>query len=792
MKKSNAALRARPAEVLAEKVSAPELDANGARDAATVAEEVAAARSRALLEFSAEAIHSLGAQPLMTAQALLQHGSTFGRWQTPKRWIPLAQPSLLDIDLRGRVLSFLPEDQQAMVRSDDEAVEAVRRAAEASGASVLDGFESPVRRLVTASVQSLTRYLVICRMGPAGIGKKAKGRSLDPSTLSKAGYQQLPQLMAIGLSKRLNALGPSEGVSDAEAFFRHVASEDLDRFTSDERKRLEVELKRMQVLAERGCWVDVPLLGGGASDVTSVAGPVEKPKPQQKPDPHLPLPDDYVAEMGRYSLWLIRDLAPSLLEVVGEIRSIWLSTDDLSVGPGRIAQRRDDAVRKLLAAHAWHDGEGRTISAPPFKIRLSQTGKNSRAKKRAGGVPTTQAADGPVGWHPRMLVDVVFLLKLVQMAHFFVIGLSMGARKSELVTLERDCLQQSPNGMPYADGRTWKLVDRHDGEARDWVLPDVAMQAIEQQVRLVTLVDDIGPTAPRRDVANPTTAPVHLWAEIGGGKANRTKPMLHTQTALRAYAKALGMSPEPGGQSLRVHRFRKSIARLAALALTQAPKVLKDVFGHKNIEMTLYYILTDKDLQVDVERVARELRVMRAKEAVEAMVAAEAAQAPANGGFGGPAAASVSKAIHVHRDRLHRRGEEWGADSAVELAEILTLQGKAWHLARPGVICTKFPGTEVGPCNKSKGEPEPARCQSHCSHRFEEPFLRDDVDGSIRDAAAAYQEAAERGDDLVQALWAAQVRLHIGRFDDLRAKWMQDPVVRSIVDVGAKAEELAA
>lgn len=793
MNNRNAGLRESGTDASTDGRSASRLRASvdRARDAAAVAEEVETTRSQALLATCAEAIQSLEARPLMPVQAMLQHGSTFGRWQTPRRWIPLAQPSLLDIDLRARVLNFLPEGQQALVRSDDEAFAAVQHAAKGSGASVLDCFESPVRRLVTASVLSLTRCLVICRMGPAGIGKKAKGRALDPSTLSRTAYHQLPQLMAIGLSKRLSALGPNEGISDAETFFRHIAAGDLDRFPPGERLRLEVELKRMQVLAERGCWVDVPLLGGDASDVTSVAGPVEKPQPQQKPDPHLPLPDDYVAEMGRYSLWLIRDLAPLLLTAVAEIRSIWLSTDEPSVGPGRIAQRRDDAVRKLLAAHAWHNREGRPISAPPFNIRLSRTGKNSRAKKRGEGGATTWKTEGSAGWQPRMIVDVVHLLKLVQMAHFFVVGLSMGARKSELLTLERDCLQQSANGMPYADGRTWKLVDRHDGEARDWVLPDVAMQAIEQQVRLVTLLDDIGPIAPRRDVDYSATAPVHLWAEVGGGKANRTKPMLHTQNALRAYAQALGMSTKPGGQSLRVHRFRKSIARLAALALTQAPKVLKDVFGHKNIEMTLYYILTDKDLQVDVERVARELRVMRAKEAVAAMVAAEA-QALPNGGFGGPAAASVSKAIHVHRDRLHRRGEEWGADSAMELAEILTLQGKAWHLARPGVVCTKFPGTEAGPCNKSKGEPESARCQSHCSHRFEEPFLRDDVDGSIRDAVAAYQAAAEREDELVQALWAGQVRLHVGRFDDLRGKWMQDPVVRLIVNAGADAEEAKA
>lgn len=778
-------------------VDEPELSretyTQGALDGSAAKQEVSSSRNRALLSASAEAVQSLGAQPLLAVQAMLQHGLTFGRWQTPRKWCPLTQPSLLDIDLRARIVSFLPEAQLAMVKSDDEALAAVRQAAEGANVNLLDSFATPTHRLVTAAVLTLMRFLIICRMGPAGIGKKAKGRSLDPSTLARLAYHQLPQLLAIGLSKRLSAAVSNDGNSESERFFSHIAYADLDGLSSGERTRLMAELKRMRVLEERGYWRDVPSDGDNASGVTGVAGPADMPQPQAKVDPHLPLPDEYVAEMGRHSLWLIRDLAPSLLAVTDDIRAIWLGSNDTSVGPGRIAQRRDDAVRKLLATHVWLDSEGRPIEKFPFNIRLSQTGKNSRAKRRAvDGVESS-----PIGevqdWRPRMLVDVIFLLKLVQMAHLFVVGLSMGARKSELVTLERNCLQRASNGMPYADGRTWKLVDRHDGALRDWVLPDLAMQAIEQQVRLVTLLDDIGPVAPRRDSDVAVPDAVHLWAEIGGGQSDRTKAMTHTQWALSSYAKALGMSTKPGGQSLRVHRFRKTIARLAALALTQAPKVLKDVFGHKNIEMTLYYILADKDLQVDVERVARELRVMKAKETVEAMVATEDQQALPVRAFGGPAAASVGKAIQVHRSRLHRRGEEWGAGSAMELAEIMTLQGKAWHLVRPGIICTKFPGTESGPCNKSKGEPEPARCQSHCKHRLEEAFLRADVDGSIRDAVVAYKDAGERGDDLVQALWVEQVRVHIGRFADLRAKWMQDPLVRSLVKSPAEdAEETAA
>jgi hypothetical protein len=208
------------------------------------------------------------------------------------------------------------------------------------------------------------------------------------------------------------------------------------------------------------------------------------------------------------------------------------------------------------------------------------------------------------------------------------------------------------------------------------------------------------------------------------------------------------------------------------------------VFGHKSIEMTLYYIMADKELRAEVEKVGRELRVMRSKEVIEKMVADEdaALSGLSLGGYGGPAALMVRRSIDTHKERLHRHGAEWGAANAQELAEILTLQGKAWEYVRPGVMCTKFPGTESGPCNKSKGHPEPARCQTHCNHRLEEAFLREDVDGSIKDALASYEQAGAAGEELVQALWAGQIRAHIVRFQDLREKWMAVPEVRELVE----------
>ncbi|WP_230753507.1 hypothetical protein, partial [Ralstonia solanacearum] len=137
-------------------------------------------------------------------------------------------------------------------------------------------------------------------------------------------------------------------------------------------------------------------------------------------------------------------------------------------------------------------------------------------------------------------------------------------------------------------------------------------------------------------------------------------------------------------------------------------------------------------------------------------------------------------AIESHRQRIHRRGEDWGAESAIELAELLTLQGKAWEQVRHGVLCTKFPG-EAGPCNKSKGRPEPSKCQSSCTHRLDEAFLREDIDGAIHDSVAAYEKAIADEESLTAAHWAGQIRTHVPRFRDLQEKWMAHPTVSALM-----------
>lgn len=714
----------------------------------------AAARAQAMSRINSEELLTLNRTALASVQSVLGHGSDVGRWITPRRWCPLLGKSRLDIDLRLRILDLMP-DQTARTK-------------------VTNGYGE---HLLEYAVLTLTRYLIVVRMGPAGTTRKKISQSLDPSYISDLAYYRAATVFAFALAKWLNR--PGDVFTSKEGFLRIVDELDFAILSENGQGVVLLEVRRMHILFDRGWWIDVPGTRSGQAKITDVTGDAVPTPRKRKPNPHLPLPDAYISEMGIKSVWLIESLAPNLLQLAERIYDIWIKTDD-GANIQTVQIRRRHRIAQLLASWEWKDAEGKIIREPPFPLRLSRWGKNNSEEKSNARLMDMQ-------WPPRSFIDVTGLLGNVQLAHLFVVSLSTGGRRSETMDLRRDCVEYARDGLPYANGRTFKLVRRHDGELRDWVLPDLAVIALKQQVQLVQVVEKIGPQKPRRVAAQmsiETDMPDHLWVQVSGGRqSDRTQPLLNLEKAMQSFAKALCMDPKPKNQFLRPHRFRKTVARLAALALSQAPKVLMDVFGHKSIEMTLYYILCDKDLQADIEQVSRELRVMRAQDAVSAIVEAEEAGTKdvELGGYGGPAALMVQRAVRSQKQRLYRTGESWGANSVKELAEILTLQGKAWEVVRHGVICTKLPGTEAGPCNKSRGRPEPSKCQTDCAHRLEEAFLRKDVDASIASCVDEFIVAANEKDDLMQALWAGQIRAHIQRFSDLSVKWSTNPIVVQIL-----------
>lgn len=726
-------------------------------DEPVAAQEIESTRARVLLNSGPDDVCHGDRSALSAMQALLGHGA-FGTWTTPRRWCTTATDSKLNVDLRSRIVARIKDDSVRLRVENDEN-----------------------RYLLDRAVELLTRYLLVLRIGPAGSGRKGAAAPLDPSTIADLAYHMGSSLFIVALERWITS---GESIPPDKGFLSIVRAEDYDTWTASQREAAYREARRMHVLNFRGWWHDLPGIGSDVGATTPVKGDRATPAPERKRDSHLPLPDDYVSEMGKRSLWLIETLAPPLLEIAAQIERIWVETDDGGL-PASVSTRRRARVARLLAAWEWKDASGIPIHGPPFPLRLSRSGHKATL---------TKGASDTVQWPPATLAGVLGLLSNVQLAHLFVVSLSTGGRKSETLDLRRGCIEYARDGRPYASGRTFKLVQRHEGEMREWVLPDLAVAALEQQVRLVRAAEVLGTQKPSRKAA-PAPVGDHLWAQVSSGaQSDRTQPLRHLDKAMRAYAKAIGMDEKPSGQYIRPHRFRKTVARLAALALTQAPKILMDVFGHKSIEMTLYYILADESLQAEIEQVGRELRVMRASEAVSAIVAAEEAGIGNLdlGSYGGPAALMVKRAVQVQRERVHRRGEQWGAANVRELAEILTLQGKAWEVVRQGVLCTKFPGSESGPCNRSKGRPEPSHCQTGCQHRLEEAFMREDVDESIASVVQEFETSVDAGDELMQAMWAGQIRAHIGRFEDLRLKWMANPFVQRALAANDETDEVAA
>lgn len=736
-------------------------------------EALTVTRFEALAHTPVDSLKTLDKSGVLVLQSILRHGADYGIWETPIQWHPLGALSVLRIDLRQRIISSLKPTYQSIVKEAEarhktDSVSAEKFVAPSIELQILD-----------EAVLAACRYLLLLRMGPSTM-QAGITRPLKPSNIAGIAYMSLSRLLALGVSRRLDLIESNRG---AVGFFKHIQISDIDALSDGKssRKQLRIELERIHRLAEKGFWEDTPAIESVAP-VSKVKGePKAKVGPAGADEPHQPLPDDYVAEMGRKSLWLVKDLAPNLFAVGQEICQIWSRTDSLAKTADTVRQYRIRQVKAYLNTYIWRDSQGAIIEEPPFPIRLMGF------KDNENDVPDSETDDAEIGleidWPPQRFANVMGLMHNVQLAHLFIVSLSTGARKSETLDLKRDCIRYAPDGLPYASGRTFKLVQHYEGEQREWVLPDLAVDALEQQVRLVQLIEAIGPMKPTRvrNTGKAIKPSNHLWCTASKGKRN--SPLRHINPALLVFAQSLGMDTAPGGQNLRPHRLRKTLARLVALALTQAPKILKDVFGHKSIEMTLYYILTNEDLRVEIEEVARELRVMRAKEIIEKMVEAEGLEgaAPALGGFGGQAALMMERAIATEKQRLHRQSREWGADSAMDLANLLTLSGQAWEYVRPGIICTKLPATEFGPCRINKGRPEPSKCQSHCRHRLEEDFLRDDVDGAIRDSVEAYDACAATSDEMTQALWAGQVRAHLTRFEDLKMKWLIHPTVQKII-----------
>lgn len=767
-------------------------------------------RLRAASQVQTHEIQSVDVDTLGRLKALAGHGDRLLVWSTPEEWLVHGsrRDAIMSVDLQKEALSTLTADERATV--DMKPV---------SGAVAFLAERLTPAQLVDATALQAVRYLLLMRLGPSARTGRMSGKvALKAGLIAITASGAIRRMVAIVIRKRLDLLARGLLSLDDTRHFALIQPSDLATLPKTFARDCATELRRMDQLCGRGLWLDAPM---PERDQTSTVDPAQPPKeaePERKPDPHLPLPDDYVAQMGRRSLWIIEHLGPFLLDVGEELLTEWRRS--AHVGKCSKGERKKILLRVLAARHAGDPADSASTSLrcpePPFTIRLSTHGETAgRRFKHAAAANALDDGDEDESlesfkWPPYNLAHFTGLCSVLQGAHFFVASMAMAARQSESMDLRRDCVVYGKDGQWRAVGRTFKLVQALEGEFRDWELPEAAARAIEQQARLASMLEQMPWSQNLSALLDPKFVAFkgeHLWCRIGTGLTNPREVPRDANKFLRKYARMLDMETEPGGQPLRTHRFRKTIARLAALAIDEAPLMLKHLFGHKDIEMTLHYILADKALAAEIEQIIKELHMMRAKAPVEAFVArlasSEARKHGADeldvdyGGYGGKAVDRLADTVERYRDqavasgRMRNSSEDFGADHIDDVVRILTGDGTYFNLVRPGVFCTKRLG-EWGPCSRKKGQADRSNCQETCDHRLEEPWLRADADGCVGDALAGYERASADGEVLLQSFWADQVRRNVVRFEDLRAKWMQHAVIAQIMAAGEPAAAVAA
>lgn len=505
----------------------------------------------------------------------------------------------------------------------------------------------------------------------------------------------------------------------------------------------------------RGILADFPVSLDGAADRAREAErswkgvklPVPPTKGEQRR--YQPFPDAFVSELLGRALWLQRNLADQVI-------TCWARyLERVGRGEGSPAE----AYEAVLGETTWRNADGEHVTGLPFDV--VQDGIPSRA------------------WPPRDPDGLQWWVEIIQGLNIHVVAFCTGARRCEIDSATDDSVRCGEDGKADYVALTYKLVPETGGELRDWPLHPAGVTAMGLQARLASIVRPSGSG--------------HLWFRLQQGDhfgkpaANLTICAIRTverlglvEAAKSEEGKRLAQQAKRAGEPFRqenahLHRWRATVARVVALTTVGAPQILLDLFGHRDINMTLGYMLSDRRLVDDARRLAAERTEAMATTAIQDVI---------DGTSSGRATDRLRSAIEIHERRQETGDDGTGKDVAVPeamrhgrasygqsnasaMARVFTLNGKHWRYVRPGVICTKLPG-QFGPCTQGWGEPDAGSCQTSCAYRLETAAARAQCRITLDFLLAEHEAAKSRAQSMVVANLEEQIRENLRRWDDVR------------------------
>lgn len=689
-----------------------------------LADLVEASYLACLQRFEPADVQNLGRDELLGAQTLLGHGPKWGYWQTPATLAPgLVKPSHRKIDLAARLRDFL----------------------------VKEGVTNASEALIEEGVCMLTRIGILLRLVPAGTSIWTASRALKPASILLHLYNNIPRITARALRRKL------ERGEEASGVFCCLTDADKHEFNATNKTR--IELVRLYTLAARGQWHDVPP-PLEATQTTDPSCAPNVPPSKNKTIPFSPLPDAWLEEIGPRVLWVIQELGPHLLHLLEALPES-MSKLNWSLSSASIGKHLQLLIAAHLAKYPWLDRDGHPLT-PPFAM----TTANGKC-----GADTLE-------WPPRTYEHIVNQSVTLQTSHLFISLLACAGRIGEVATLTRHCVTIQRDGEGYLNRHSYKLSANFLGDELQSPSPEILQTCMGQQARLAAAFDRLPRSLDAGQMPEMARYGEKLWVSIGTAGKCGEKAEVVFNSALMNLAVRLDVNPKPGGKRVHAHRFRKTIGRLAGVALFNSPLVLKRLFGHKSIEMTLHYILCVPGIREEAETVLRELRIMHCAEALEEIhhAVANNLPLPANGGAG---AARLVAAVEKQEAHLREQGRVWTEGSAYELACLLTGQGKGWRLINANIVCSKD-WVCSKPHRHKELELDKPKCDPGCENRVVLARRRRDIEESIEQYLDIARRAQADGQLLVMAHSMENLREVLGYYADLREEYLAMPDVQAM------------
>jgi len=306
-------------------------------------------------------------------------------------------------------------------------------------------------------------------------------------------------------------------------------------------------------------------------------------------------------------------------------------------------------------------------------------------------------------------------------------------------------------------------MDGVGGAEKEVPIPTAVQFAARQQERLARYSKSIG-----------LVDGDHLWVSTTNLPGTALTDANHL---LKVFVRTFQLDDLLDGSSIHMHRFRKSLARVCALALVHAPKVLMDVFGHRDEQMTVIrYILSDVNLLSDVQETVRELVVLKGVDAVKRVDQLQ-----------GAAAGRLRERIHQHAKRLGSRALE--PKNLMEFVRAMTEDGGGWAVVGPGIVCTNF--TRGGLCNRGQGAANPDYCHPKCDNQLVFPDYEPDgsnVASAVTNAIRSIEFMLERleeadavGESMLVAQFRGQIKALLGRWEQVDMHFRTHPTLNRYI-----------